>query len=229
LKSNKTISLFTYISSEDEVEITLGIVKHCISVFEFDDFVICSKIPNLDTSKFEALGVRFVFEDDLDSSYESYNFFKLNRLDNHINTDFVLTIENDGFIIDASLWKDEFLNYDYIGSPWRDPINDKSRRVGNGGFSLRSKKLLQATKKITDPLNGPFGNEDVFICLKSKEELESLYKIKFAPVELAAKFGVEWNACPEQKHITDELSTYDTFGFHGVDHTPLMHSTFIKD
>tara|TARA_B100001093_G_scaffold73188_1_gene63774 strand:+ start:802 stop:1494 length:693 start_codon:yes stop_codon:yes gene_type:complete len=230
LKSNKTISLFTYLSSEDEVEISLKVLKHCTSVFEFDDIVICSKIPNLDASKFEALGVRFVLEDDLDSSYESYNFFKLNRLNDHINTDFVLTVENDGFIIDSSFWKDEFLDYDYIGSPWYDPIDNHKYRVGNGGFSLRSKKLLEATKMITDSRDGPFGNEDSFICWKSKRVLESFYKVKFAPADLAAKFSVEWNGCPEQKHIiTDDLLTYDTFGFHGPDHTPLMHSTFIKD
>ena len=230
MKRDKTISLFTYISSEDEVEITLGVVEHCISVFEFEDIVICSKISDLDTSKFEALGARFVFEDDLDSSYESYNFFKLNRLDDHINTDFVLTVENDGFIIDASFWEDEFLDYDYIGSPWYDPIDDPKYRVGNGGFSLRSKKLLEATKIITDSRDGPFGNEDMFICWKSKKVLESFYKIKFAPVELAAKFAVELTMCPEHNHvIMDNLSTYDTFGFHGVEHTPLMYSTFLKN
>ena len=226
---DKTISLFTYISSEDEVEITLGVVEHCTSVFEFDDIVICSKIPNLDTSKFETLGARFVFEDDLDSSYESYNFFKLNRLDDHIKTDFVLTVENDGFIIDASLWKDEFLDYDYIAPPWYDPVDDPKYRVGNGGFSLRSKKLLEATKIITDSRDGPFGDEDIFICWKSKKVLESFYKVKFAPVELAAEFGVENNLCPEQNHVVmDNLSTYDTFGFHGFEHIPLMHSTFLK-
>jgi len=230
MRRDKTISLFTYISSEDEVEITLGVVEHCTSVFEFDDIVICSKIPNLDTSKFETLGARFVFEDDLDSSYESYNFFKLNRLDDHIKTDFVLTVENDGFIIDASLWKDEFLDYDYIGSPWVDPINTPKYRVGNGGFSLRSKKLLEATKIITDSRDGPFGNEDIFICWHLKKVLQSFCKVKFAPVELAAKFGVESDECTEQEHIVmHDISTYNTFGFHGVGITPLMHSTFLKN
>ena len=38
-----------------------------------------------------------------------------------------------------------FFDYDYIGAPWP---NNFVNRVGNGGFSLRSKKFLELTAKI---------------------------------------------------------------------------------
>jgi len=227
MKQNKSISLFTYISSEKEIHIALKVIKHCLSVFDFDDVVLVSKIDEFDPSDFEELGCR-IAEDDLDSSYQSYNFFMVNRLANYIKTDFVLTVQADGFIINPSCWLDENLQYDYIGAPWFE--FGRPSTVGNGGFSFRSKKLLEGCQKIStnvDPKS--FGNEDSYICRNIKDKLEKDFGIKFAPVELAAKFSVEWNACPEQRHIhMQKLSTYDTFGFHGIPHVPLMHATFLN-
>jgi hypothetical protein len=37
---------------------------------------------------------------------------------------------------------DKFMEYDYIGAPWPKNQNDNSLCVGNGGFSLRSKKIM---------------------------------------------------------------------------------------
>ncbi len=232
-KNKKTISLFSYISSQDEVDLNLKIIKHCTSVFEFDEIIIVSKILNLKKSRFEKLGAVIIEDEyDLDESYESYNFFKVNRLCKYINTDFVLTVENDGFIIDSSFWKEEFLEYDYIGAPWLNSTYNNSFRVGNGGFSLRSRKMLRATKVLSDFICSPseVGNEDIFICHENKVTLEKFFKIKFAPVELAAKFAIELNQCPEQKHIDmNDLSTYDTFGFHGKGHLPLMESKLLRN
>ena len=171
MKKN-SISLFYYISSLDEVEVGLNIINHCCSVFSFDDIIILSKFDYIDLSRFEDIGCRIV-RDDLDSSYSSYNFFIVNRLSDHIKTDYVLTIQKDGFIINSSSWSDENFNYDYIGAPWFNPVNQNHLRVGNGGFSLRSKKLLEACKKISKDIDPQsIGNEDVFICHKSKDILE---------------------------------------------------------
>ena len=73
-------------------------------------------------------------------------------------------------------------------------------RVGNGGFSLRSKKLLEASASIPIQCNGP---EDVFIC---NDNYDYFIKngIKYAPVEIADKFSKDYSQCKN-----------DTFGFHG--------------
>ena len=77
-------------------------------------------------------------------------------------------------------------------------------RVGNGGFSLRSKQLLELT-------SGPKfvykeKNEDELICHVNRDYLVS-NGIKFAPEELARYFSYE-----------RELSNIETFGFHGEFH-----------
>ena len=84
-----------------------------------------------------------------------------------------------------------------MGAPWPAQTNftkkNKEVRVGNGGFSLRSRRLLRAPTvlglEFTD-LGTGFPHEDGFLCVHYREELEA-HGIKFAPVEIAAKFSTE--------------------------------------
>ena len=82
------------------------------------------------------------------ASREDYSRFVLHNLADHIDTDHVLVVQWDGFVRDGRCWQDEFLAYDYIGAVW--PQFEDDWKVGNGGFSLRSKKLLEATRLIRD-------------------------------------------------------------------------------
>jgi len=134
-------------------------------------------------------------------SHDSYSPFMLHELYKYVDTDFCLTIHDDGFVINPHLWSDEFLNYDYIGAPWKD--YGQINRVGNGGFSLRSKKLINLCRNMK-----PMGHEDGTICLTYKHILET-YGCKFAPVEIAMKFSLE-SRIPEC-----EFDLNNCFGFHG--------------
>lgn len=130
-----------------------------------------------------------------------YNKWVCTELWRYITTTHVLLIQHDGFVLDASAWTDEFLEYDYIGAPWnyRD-----GRNVGNGGFSMRSYRLMHAM--ATDDLvteNSTYAPEDEVICRLYRRHLESIYSIKFAPEDLAHRFSFEMHP-PRQK----------TFGFH---------------
>ena len=78
-------------------------------------------------------------------SQTEYSRFMLRELGPYIRTDYVLVVQWDGFVLDASQWRSGFLDYDYIGAPW--PVHDRFE-VGNGGFSLRSRRLLDA---LADP------------------------------------------------------------------------------
>lgn len=39
-------------------------------------------------------------------------------LNNYFTNEFILLVQNDGFIVNSNLWDDRFLDYDYIGAPW---------------------------------------------------------------------------------------------------------------
>lgn len=105
----------------------------------------------------------------------------------------------DGFVRDGTAWSDEFLDYDYIGAPW--PQYHDHMNVGNGGFSLRSRKLLAATANI-DPNGDP---EDFVICRTHRVRLENQYGLRFADMDVATRFSYERGE-----------STGLQFGFHGV-------------
>lgn len=133
-------------------------------------------------------------------SKEAYSKFILNELHKSVIDDYALIVQHDGYVKNPEAWSDEFLNYDYIGATWwyKDGMN-----VGNGGFSLRSKKLLELTAKLNFKNYHP---EDHAICRTYRKDLEA-YGIKYAPEDVANKFSYEgWN----QPGVWN-----GQFGFHG--------------
>lgn len=134
------------------------------------------------------------------SSRSQYSQFMLKELASHITSEFALCIQWDGFVLDGSRWQQQFLKYDYIGAPW--PHFDDGHRVGNGGFSLRSQRLLQACTELENPGCEP---EDIVISRTKRNWLETEKTICFAPEEVAREFAFE-------RH----LATGAEFGFHGL-------------
>lgn len=140
------------------------------------------------------------------SSNNDYGSIIFNEIPKHVIEDHFFIIQWDGFPLSPQKWNDEFLKYDYIGAPlggW----------VGNGGFSLRSQKLLQTIKRlgIGIDLNNPEDQpEDNIICSKYRARLEN-EGIKFAPVAVAEKFSFQEGAI---KH--------DMLGFHGAHNIPVF-------
>lgn len=55
--------------------------------------------------------------------------------------DRVLFFQPDGFLLRHGI--EDFLQYDYIGAPWKHNIAVTPTNVGNGGFSLRNPKLCR--------------------------------------------------------------------------------------
>ncbi|MFZ4499965.1 MAG: DUF5672 family protein [Minisyncoccia bacterium] len=155
------------------------------------------------------IGITVITIEKLD--YNAYSHFIVYRLKDYIDTDFVLLVQYDGYVLHPKKWSDTFLQYDYIGSPWPKNLHfmadGTNVRVGNGGFSLRSKKLLHLPSELNLPFTDGgtgFFHEDGVICLYYRKVLESA-GIQYAPIEIASRFGRErW--CPD--------STLFPFGFH---------------
>jgi len=130
-------------------------------------------------------------------SVEAYSAFMLRDLGRYFSGDHVLVIQWDSFILNGAAWRPEFLDYDYIGAPWpHRPV-----AVGNGGFSLRSKRLCEALLELDITQTHP---EDFVICEAHGEELIEKHGIRFAPKELAGHFAFE-----------EIRPNTPTFGFHG--------------
>lgn len=168
-------------------------------------------------------------------TWGEYNEFIINQLTEYFDTDYVLLTQDDGYVSNDMMWSDEFFNYDYIGAPWpidlvelilknlgkqkgthgepfkkNIPIikdyNPNNYRIGNGGFSFRSKKLCNLTKKYSQKY--PNAPEDCIISIYEKEDIIK-NKLKIAPVEIGARFSVESN---NEFNPNGDIS--QTFGFH---------------
>jgi len=135
---------------------------------------------------------------------DEYGYITLRLCPINCVEEYNLIIHPDGFAVNRDAWTDKFLEYDYIGASWNDGA------VGNGGFSLRSRKLYDAlidmnvayetsdyknllTNSYYSVYNGQewLVPEDNIICKIHKDTLVRDYGIKFAPIELANRFSVE--------------------------------------
>lgn len=183
----------------------------CQKDFDFANVKLLSSIQSTHPS---------VVQIDEIKTTEEYSRFIIAELDAYVDTSHVLIIQYDGFILNPDAWDDEFLEYDYIGAPWLVRNVSVNRFgfpkellgqhvVGNGGFSLRSKKLTALCGKLScENFFEKYHPEDVVICVKNRKFLEDK-GIRFAPVALAKSFSFEAE--------NDANYSWDgQFGFHGL-------------
>jgi hypothetical protein len=199
------MDLIAVVATHDYIEPTLKSMGRTIANFhKFKNVRIVCPTSGI-KHNFEEINVAF--------DYANYSKFMLHELHRFVTSEHCITIQYDSCIINPSLWTDEFLEYDYIGAPW---LNQWANRVGNGGFSLRSKKFLDATKILPYAGNHyikEFNSEDFYACVLQYQTMLQL-DIKFPRIELAKRFSTE-HPIPECPHKYDDLSTYNSFGFHG--------------
>lgn len=189
----------------------------CRKDFEFAELKILTSLP--------AVGLENVIKIKPIGSMEEYSRFIIHDLDKYVSTPHVLIIQYDGFILNPGAWTDEYLEYDYIGAPWltadwslnnfgfpKESLGEFI--VGNGGFSLRSKKLLSLVAKLSRAGKlERYHPEDTAICVYYRQSLESK-GIKFAPTALAKRFSFE---AEDKEHY----SWNGQFGFHGLKWTDI--------
>ena len=226
----KNLSDITLISiSSIDLDNTIYALWKSSLKFKFDSIKLVStsrpkKLPTW-------LSFEYTEDKNLLTSIDDYSHYCLYTLWKHIHTNFCLIIHADGYILHPKKWTNEFLNWDYIGAPWNvrsdayiDPFGTH-QRVGNGGFSLRSKKVLELPQKTNIIWNINLSNfynhmgvnnfaEDGNICVHNRHIFEA-NGVKFAPIEIALKFSIE------QK--VPEYMGEKTFGFHKTLPTKKAH------
>jgi hypothetical protein len=178
--------------------LALRALVHSMRDIRFGDVVL---FTHGDLGHLSSPGIRLVDIGAI-STMSQYSEFMLRGLAPLIHTSHALVTQWDGFVVNASAWSGEFLRYDYIGAPW--PHVPQPEAVGNGGFSLRSARLLRAMLDSDMIISHP---EDLCICRTNRARLEQQHQIRFAPYELASAFAYE-RIVPAGK----------TFGFHGTNH-----------
>lgn len=179
------------------VPLALWAVRRCMELANFGEVVFLG--PAADANGITVPeGVRWVPCPAL-QGIEDYNRIMLRELVANVKTSHVLVVQWDGFITHPPLWRDDFLDWDYIGAPWYH--GGHPGQVGNGGFSLRSQKLLRALLEVQVDLRRP---EDMEICVHQQPALTEQHHTRIAPLDVAQAFACEYGRYRP------------AFGFHGM-------------
>ena len=198
------------IDNTHRIENTIKAIHTCMNVASFGEVKFVTTDENVQKYKDQLSSDGIVVEEQVRplTNIDEYNEYILYHLYKHIDTEYCLLVQDHAFIINPDAWKDEFLEYDYIGAPWPWRENsyvtpfDEHIRVGNGGFSLRSKKLLEVPNKVDIPFRPAeqpefykmFGatntHEDGNICVHNRHIFQE-QGCKFAPLEVAKYFSHE--------------------------------------
>lgn len=170
-------------------------LRQCTDACDFGDAILFTDAP-VASGSFRTVPIAKL------ASLDDYSRFVLKELASHLSTPYALVVQWDGYVVDGTAWNEEFLRFDYIGAPWAWYADGMT--VGNGGFSLRSRKLLEAmAAERFDFVPGT--PEDHQVCRVHRRTLVDALGVRFAPETLAAAFSYERS-----------LPTRSTFGFHGV-------------
>jgi len=180
------------------VEATLVALRASLAQITFGE---CLLLTDADVDPGDAR-IRVVRIAPLQSS-AAYSDFILTGLVDHIATSHCLLTQWDGHVLDDTRWQQAFLDYDYIGASW--PQFADGHDVGNGGFSLRSRRLMIACRS---PDFQPVHPEDIAVGRVNRPWLEQ-QGMRFAPRALADSFSAE--RAGDVAHA---------FGYHGVFNMP---------
>lgn len=212
------------IDTTDDLSGTLNGVYTSMSGIKFGDVkIITTKEQIKKNRSLESEGITLEEPVTEIKNYNDYNHYVVYDLHNHIDTSHCLLVQPDGFVLFPDKWDDEWLKYDYIGAPWEykedayiDPFG-RHWRVGNGGFSLRSKKFLEVPTKVEVPWETnnsdfywmPEGvvnyHEDGNVCVHNRHIFQ-FEGCQYAPVDVAVRFS--------QETRVSEAEGITPFGFH---------------
>jgi len=226
------VTVFTFCWGTEHVEKSLRSMLIAMDQVDFKRSVLITDSSKTELSLFEktinknnieVYDMKVELNDNLQDDDENRIGFCesfVQQTNKYITDDFCLNVQHDSTIIDSNKWTDQYLNYDYIGAPWpmhiiqatdmvAGRIDNIPNVVGNGGFSLRTRKFVEESAK----LGWEHKNEDLNICVFNYDRMTQA-GIRFAPPELAAQFSVE-HPTPYRYFARNMLISYESFGFHG--------------
>lgn len=199
------------------IEYAIPAIERCKALANFGAVKLLTSMPTDYEHRVEIMPL---------NSLSAYSTFMLKQVYAHIDTSHFLVAQHDGWILNPEAWDPTWLSCDYIGPLFIHAHKTAPTSVGSGGFSLRSKRLMEyvsgtlpawdGSDVLTQKLMKCAGSyEDGYISITKRAELERC-GFKFGTPAQAARFAQGGNNDPLY-HVAKP------FGFHGlwanIDHT----------
>lgn len=193
----------------ENIKKTVNVLSSCKEKIEFGDIVLLTNRKPRNLPEFITYHRIKKLE-----NIDQYNKFMFLELYKYFDTSHCLVVQYDSGILYPEVWDNEWLQYDYIGAPWLYlpdtyvcHATGEHVRVGNGGFSLRSKTIcdLPTWKEWELREEQGFYNEDGNLCVYYRPEMLK-EGIRYAPIQVASHFSYE--------NLMSENYKVKPFGFH---------------
>lgn len=168
---------------------TMRVLRYCAKLFDFERVLFMAYMPPPKNWGYDFVQVP-------EMNMNGWNIFVNNIVPRYIDSEFAMSIHEDGFPVRPDLWTSQFLDYDYIGAPWQDGV------VGNGGFNIESRRMMREKMNLPATFN-PVIASDMYVCRTHRTALEKK-GVTFAPTEVAVEFSTELTG-----------AKWPSFGFHG--------------
>jgi len=206
---NKVSDVTLLAISSNRVEGNVAALERCMNLMEF------GAVKFLSHKNPDSLPDGIQFEECMElKSIKDFDYYAFLELGKHVQTSHCLMVQDHAYILHPEIWKDTWLRWDFCGALWEERPEFISVstgtmvRIGNGGFSLRSKRIMDLPKKLGLPLieDRGFSNDDGLVnSFYRKTFLEN--GIKYPEATDIPEFSYE-NDVPENIHITK------FFGYH---------------
>lgn len=177
----------------------IKVLEHCKKLCGFGDVKLLTSIPVDYQHRVKIMPL---------NSLIAYSVFMLTRFNQYINTPHCLIVQCDGWILNPGSFDPLWLENDYTA-----PLYMQYDHCGSGGFSLRSKSLMDYSAEIMPKWDGTQRHADAIQATLGYYEdgelsLSGKFKqFKIATLEQAADFGQGGNRNPKYFHEKP-------FGFH---------------
>jgi hypothetical protein len=210
--------------SSIEIPATINALLKCCDKIDFGavKFVSDKKPTNLPN------GIIYEYCPKITNTHE-FDVYAFEHLYKHVQTSHMLMCQWHAFILRSYLWDDDWLKTDYIGGLWPWSTNYSNAftgeiiRVGNGGFSLRSKKIMSIpfTLGLKTVYDRGFSNDDGLLCSYYRKQMLDC-GIKYGSIKQSAVFSFE--------NLTQENYGVKNFGYHrylnpSIDNGDILYGT----
>lgn len=125
----------------------IKVLEHCKTKADFGAVKLLTNIPNIYPHAERIIPL---------NSLIAYSIFMLTTVHKYIDTEHVLIVQRDGWILNPESFNPTWLDLDYIG-----PIFVQYDKVGSGGFSLRKKSMMKSIADVTPSWDGTQAHAEI--------------------------------------------------------------------
>lgn len=127
------------------IEYSIPAIERCKAVGDFGAVKLLTSMPSDYPHRVEIghLG-----------SLDAYSVFMLTDAYKYVETEHALIVQHDGWVLNPEAWDPAWLQCDYIGPLFLHAHETGPRSVGSGGFSLRSRRLMERVAGLLPTWDG---------------------------------------------------------------------------